>query len=238
MATNPKIGDVSDVIDALQSIENENDRWHLAELLKVKVPNGDDGFDEIIAEAEAAGITKSLSVTTLRLYRDTAKRWPADKRIPGLNFSVHREVLPLIAADGNTNVATRVLRDVERTAKKEHEKVTVARVRAAVRIERKMPPPKTTDAAAKAAFDALHDLQHGAPKLIAAIGSGTDADALSKLHDGLTKTLGHVDKLRARRAQKAAAKKTAAAPKPAAPKAAAPTAKKAPAKKRGNLRGL
>src|SRR5215472_10648050 len=84
-----------EVIEAMRSIHSESDRWHLAEALFKKIPSGLQGFQEIIDKASAEGVAGNLSVNTLRLYRDTASRWPANKRVADVSFSGHREVMAL-----------------------------------------------------------------------------------------------------------------------------------------------
>jgi hypothetical protein len=90
---------VGDVIDAMRSIQTEGERWHLAEELATVIPKGDgEGtvtFATIIDQATSEGVAGKLSVTTLRLYRDTAKRWPKSKRVPNVSFSAHRTAMTL-----------------------------------------------------------------------------------------------------------------------------------------------
>src|SRR3954452_18562555 len=89
----------TDVIEAMRSIQTEGDRWHLAEALRSQVPQGSTGFEEILDEAASAGVAGALKVNTLRLYRDTANRWPATERVPNVSFSAHREAMVLPIED-------------------------------------------------------------------------------------------------------------------------------------------
>jgi hypothetical protein len=233
--TNPSAFD--EVIDAMRSIQTEGDRWHLAESLAVLVPSGVSGFGDVIDKASKEGVVGKLSVTTLRLYRDTALRWPADKRVPNVGFSAHREAIRNI---DNATEAARILRDVAKT--QGASKVTVSAVRKAVAIKQGKAvatAPKPTATATKA-VDVLRDLENGGSDLIAAISGGTDADTLDKLHSGLTKAIAHVERLRAKATQKAAAAKGKAQGTPRESAAAKPAAKKAAAtsKAQGDLRGL
>ncbi len=237
MSTNPAA-----VIDAMRSIQTEGDRWRLAEALATEIPTGNDGFAEIIDQATAAEVVGTLSATTLRLYRDTANRWPTDKRVANVSFSAHREVMVL----DSMAQRTRMLNDLSKNLGPA--KVTVAAVRKAVAVSQgKAPaaPASANGSASKATLDVLADVIAGSPALIKAISSTTSADDLDKLHAGLNKALAHVDRLRAKANAKATAAAKAAA-RPAAkvpatkPAAKAPAAKKAPARRKaqGDLRGL
>jgi hypothetical protein len=226
------------VIDSMRSIVTETDRWKLAEALKAAVPSGgNDRFGEIVDKATAEGVIGGLSANTLRLYRDTACRWPdASTRIPNISFSAHREVLPLGATDGR-----KLLEDMVRTSGPA--KVTVAAVRKNVKIKQgqrpAVPAPPQPAQPGQMKGDVLVDLQQGGPHLIAAIGNLQDDQMLDQLHAGLQKVIGHVEKLRAKANRKANATKArtpAAEPqKPAAQpqKPAADASRKA-----GDLRGL
>lgn len=218
-----------DVIEAMRSLQTEGDAWRLAEALLARVPVGDNsGFNEIMDEAAAAGVAGKLKATTLRLYRDAANRWPADKRIANVSFSAHREAMVL----ENTAEAVRLLEQLVKANGPGG--VTVQSVRKAVAVKRGVvkPAAATSGAAAKSgrAIDMLADVQTGAKQLIAAIGADTPEDELLKLHNGLSKALAHVERLQARAAKRAATAAKRAprtAPKPRT--AAATPAKKRPA---------
>jgi hypothetical protein len=227
----------SDVIEAMRSIQTESDRWRLAEALAARIPSGDKGLDEIVDAAAAAGVLGKLSKTTLRLYRDAANRWPADKRVANVSFSAHREAMVL----DNINEAARMLGSLVKSSGGA-DKVTVASVRRAVAVKRGTVPAEKATANGSAAttkapaLDVLTDLQAGAPQLIAAIPNATAPTELDRLHAGLSKALAHVERLQAKAAQ--AARKKAAAPKRTAPKAAARKAAATPRRKAvGDLRG-
>lgn len=242
VTTTPVNSDLQNVLDAMRDIQTEGDAWKLAEALVARIPDGLKGFDEIIDQATAAGVVGKLKANSLRLYRDAAKRWPAEKRVAGVSFSAHREAMAL-----GENVADqrKLIEDI-RKGLKPGETVSVASVRQAVRLKRGIAPtPKNQPTAAAAAamsnMDILSDLRSGSPKIIAAIKSSFSESDLEKLQDGLNKALAHVEKLRMRSARaKAAAKKATA------PAAAAATGDgngngnktQTPAPKRGDLRGL
>lgn len=244
MKTNATPAPAAAVIDAMRSIQSEGDRWRLAEALVTEIPAGNDGFAEIIDQATAAQVAGSLSANTLRLYRDTANRWPADKRVANVSFSAHREVMVL---DTMTQ-RTKMLNDLAKNLGPS--KVTVAAVRKAVAVSQGKAPAAAASAngsASKATLDVLADVMAGSPELIKAVGSSTSADDLDKLQAGLNKALAHVDRLRAKaNAKAAAAAKAAARPaaKTPAKPAARPSGSKAPARKtparkaQGDLRGL
>jgi len=230
---------VADVIDAMRSIQSEDDRWHLAEALAKKVPDGTKGFDVILDRAAQEGVGK-YTTHTLRLYRDTAKRWPASKRVANVSFSAHREAMA--ASTTSIDSAKKLLENLAR----QHgaKGVSVQRVREAVQIKngtKRQGGRKAPKGAAAATpvppapeLNVLADLATGASKVIAAIAE--DDPKLDKYQAGLTKALGHVERLRSKVARKAAAKKT---PPTAQTKTTKPVAKKAPVKKaRGDLRGL
>lgn len=225
----PTTGIVS-VIDAMRSLQTEGDRWHLAEVLLAQVPTGYNGLPQIIDQATAAGVAGSLSVNTLRLYRDTAARWPADQRVANVSFSAHREamVLPTIAA------AAKMLGDL--AANLGPSKVTVASVRKAIAVQQGRPvpgsKPGSSTPTSQRAVDVLADLIAGGPQLIAAIPATTEASVLDQLHAGLTKAISHVERLRAKAARKAA-KSTTTPSTPAAVKAPRTNSKRT-----GDLRGL
>lgn len=235
----------AEVIDAMRSIQNESDRWRLAEALAAQIPAGSatDEFKQIVDDAVDAGVVGGLSVTTLRLYRDTANRWPADKRVPNVSFSAHREAMPLEDVDA----AAKMLADLVKTLGAD--KVTVSSVRRAVAVAKNRPlPDAKADAAAAVRVDrttaqVLADIAAGAPQLISAIDGTMELD---RLHAGLNKALAHVEKLRTKAAAKAkrpAAKAPARKPAPKAPAAgakapAATPRKRTPRKPTGDFRGL
>lgn len=225
-----------DVIDRMRDVQTEGDRWELAESLKVLIPTGSNGFAAIIDEATDEGVVGNLSANTLRLYRDTANRWPASKRVPNVSFSAHREAMVL----PNIDSAVKMLNDLVKT--QGAGKVSVASVRKAVAIKQgKQPKAKAgttqTSASGPNAAATLVDLEKAnGSELIKSIGNESDAAKLDAYHASLTKVLAHVEKLRAKaaRAAKPAAKASdkSAADKPA-PKPAAKTGEKA-----GDMRGL
>jgi hypothetical protein len=223
--------DVGVVIDAMRSIQTESDRWHLAEVLAARIPEGVKGFGEILDRASKEGVAGKLSVNTLRLYRDTAKRWPSDKRVVNVSFSAHREAM----AAHSIEDGRRLLADLVKT--QGADKVTVASVRKAVQIKNGTAKPSASKGTATPprSLDVLADLTAGAPKIIAAIVEG-DAN-LDAYQRGLTKALAHVEKLRAKASRKAASAKKAPASK-AAPAKATAAKKVAGAKKAGDLRGM
>src|SRR6185295_7327001 len=83
------------VLDAMNDVQTEGDRWHLAEQLLALVPQGSREFNVIVDKAAQKGVLGKMSATTLRLYRDTAIRWPASKRVKGVGFTAHRESMVL-----------------------------------------------------------------------------------------------------------------------------------------------
>lgn len=240
---------LDNVIDAMRDVQTEGDLWVLAERLVALVPKGDD-FGEVIDRATKEGVVGKLSANTLRLYRNTAQRWPKDKRVANMSFSAHRDamVLPSIGE------AAKMLNDLAKT-KGGAGKVTVADVRQAVAIKQGKKPKGSragvgvTKAQAQYAH-VLADLQDASgAAFIAAIPTNLSSDQLDKLHAGLNKVLGHVDRQRATVARKAkqvqakrAADKQPAKQAPAKPKNGngngkpQVTSKSAPRK--GDLRGL
>ena len=200
-ATTPQKA-TSEVIDAMRSIQTESDLWNLADLLRLAIPEGQTGFVEIITRASDAGVDAGLSGSTLRAYRDTAKKWPKSRRIANVSFSAHREAERLIGKDGGPVTPAA---DLLTAMVKQHGagKVTVAMVRKSVRAAQgKTKKPKASTAAAPSAkvSNVLVDLKAGAPELIAALTAATPD--LDQIHKGLNKALTHVDRLRAKRAQK------------------------------------
>lgn len=233
--TNQAATGMGEVIEAMRSIQSESDRWHLAESLRQMIPSGLTGFSDIIDAATAEGVAGSLSANTLRLYRDAAARWPADKRVPNVSFSAHREAMVLPSIDEAARVLAQLAKQLGAA------KVTVAEVRKAVAVKQ----GKVTKAAAAASSstskgatttqaNVLADLMAGAPTLIASITATTSPTELDKLHAGLTKTIGHVERLRAKAARKA----TAAAKKAPAAKASVRKSTPRGRKSTGDLRGL
>jgi hypothetical protein len=218
----------TEIIEAMRSVQTESDRWRLAEILAKAVPDGTKGFAEIIDAANAEGVGGGLSVNTLRLYRDTAKQWPADKRVPNVSFSAHREVQVLPTTAAGVKVLTALV--------KAHGagNVTVAEVRKAVKIQRGIAPAEKAEGDAKAqpkaVLDILADLKAGSPALIAAIPARTQKDQLDQIHAGLVKALAHVEDLRGRAARAAAKKAAAPSTRRTASTTAKPPAPKAPAK--------
>jgi hypothetical protein len=223
----------TDVIDAMRSLQSESDRWHLAESLAVLIPSGLKGFADLKDQATAAGVGAKLSTTTLRLYRDTANRWPADKRVPNVSFSAHREamVLPI-------DQAVAVLEKLAANLGPAGVSVTEVRRAVAAAQGKALPASRTRTATAGAspAFDVLADLESGAAKLIAAIDPAMDPARLDNIQAGLNKALVHVETLRTKKARKVAAPKVPAAPAPAP--APAPTASPVPVAATGDLRDL
>jgi hypothetical protein len=222
------------VIESMRSVVTETDRWKLAEALQKAIPVGSSGFQEIVDKATAEGVLGGLTVNTLRLYRDTANRWPdPDKRIPNISFSAHREVMPLGAADGR-----KLLEDMVRTSGPTS--ITVAEVRKNVKIKQgQTAPPRTTPATpAPMKGDVLVDLQQGGSQLIAAIGNLQDGNQLDQLHAGLQKVIGHVEKLRAKVVRMANATKVRPATEPQKPAAQPQKSATEAARKVGDIRGL
>jgi hypothetical protein len=225
----------TDVIEAMRSIQTEGDRWHLAEALRSQVPQGSTGFEEILDEAASAGVAGALKVNTLRLYRDTANRWPATERVPNVSFSAHREAMVL----ESTKAAAKMLADLSKNLGPH--KVTVASVRKAIAIQRGNAVPAPAAKAAASTNPApneagiIPDLMKSGRYLIGAITpKDFTADELDQIGNGLTKVLAHVDRLRAKEAQKAqAAAKRQATPK----KAPAAARKRTPAKPKADVKG-
>jgi hypothetical protein len=244
--TTPRTG-TDEVIEAMREIHTESDRWHLAEALHHRIPQGLKGFQEILDKANSEGVAGGLSVNTLRLYRDTAGRWPADKRVAEVSFSAHREVMAL--PNSSVDAQAKLLRDLVRS--QGVGKVTVASVRKAVQVKSGKTPAsrgKSQPAAGAATTQAavqmvniLDDIMSGSPKLIAMIGATTSGSELNKLESGLNKAIAHVQALKMKAARKqASAKKVAAASQKVTPISTAKPetgATKVKAIKRG-LRGL
>lgn len=222
----------------MRSVQSEDDRWHLAEALHALIKTGTNGFDKVLDAANAKGVSGGLSATTLRLYRDTAARWPSAARVPGVSFSAHREAMVMIAPTGSTTKAEKLLKDL---AKNGADKVTVKSVRQAAAIQsgKAARTPKSAGKTAPKGFDVLADLENGARQVLDAINAiGTDTARLDKVHAGVTKALARIEQLRA----KAARAKKAAPVKVTTPPAQKPTVAngkgKSAASKRGDLRDL
>jgi hypothetical protein len=231
---------MSEVIDALRSVETETERWRLADALAKKVPTGLAGFDEILDVAKQRGIRGSLKRNTLRQYRDTAVRWPVRDRLPNVSFTAHKK-----AQDAGTLAdAKRVLEGILKANAKTGDGVSVAQVTAAINAKKGKTTPKGKGqgkkggpapvAQAKAA-EIISDLVTNEGKLlIAAIPKDAPLAHLDKVIAGLKKVLGHAERLQMQAQNKAnAGKKQSSSSTPVT------SIKKAPAKKAaGNLRGL
>jgi hypothetical protein len=235
------------VFTAMRHIQSETERWILADALFEAVPHGEYGLGDLLEEAKQEGVAGKLSVTTLRLYRDTANRWPVASRIPGVSFSAHREAEKGIKSLGATQVA-KILQDMADA--NGPDKVTITAVRAAIAGRQgKSVTPKSP-----ATFDAVADLKKGGGALIKTITASMSVSDLEAVSDGLAKVMVHVNDLRAKAARNAR-KKAPKASTPAkvipitkAPAAApevapvaAPGAAEAPAgprRRKGDIRGL
>ena len=205
-----KVLAMKEVIEAMRSIQTESDRWRLAEALFAEIPAGGGGFSDIIDAATNAHVDGGLTATTLRLYRDTASRWPSDKRVPNVSFSAHREAMVMPTIDEGA----KLLEDLVKTQGGPG-KVTVASVRKAIAVKqgKVSAAPTHGPVASPSTASALNDLKTGGKELIHAIASDTEGDDLDKLQAGLSKVIAHVEQLRARAARKAAtAKAKATAP--------------------------
>lgn len=216
------------VFDAMGSLHDEADRWTLAEALLAAVPQNTSNrwFEKLNDDATSRGIP-TLSVTTLRQYRDTAARWPADKRVKGASFTAHREVQPLIPDDGDTTDARRLLEqliDSHGAAK-----TTAVRVRQAVRAHQGVANPPKPITSTTVSFA---DLMKGGEKMIAAIlGANLAPAALDSIHAGLTAVLTAVEteRVKAARKQGAQAAQAARPVKPTPPPTPAPAPNGEPA---------
>jgi hypothetical protein len=233
---------VREVLDAMESITSESDRWNLADTLSRKIPSGQQdstsgvSFSDIMDEATKAGVAGKLNATTLRLYRDTANRWPSNKRVAGVSFSAHREAMVLKDKDGNDLPVDDQAKLLEDLIKSEGspDKVTVASVRRVIRAKTGK-GAATPQATSKRVTETLEDLKKGGADLIKSIRPDTSSADLDKIHAGLNKVIGHVEKLRVKAASKAKTAKASTAPTPIT------SARKAPAKAAGgagDLRGL
>jgi hypothetical protein len=222
----------TDVIDAMRSIQTEDDLWTLADRLYAALPEGQTGFAAIIQEAADAGVDAGLSGNTLRAYRDTGRKWPVSRRIPNVSFSAHREAEKLIAKDGPVKPAHDHLQSLVK--QNGAAKVTVSMVRQSVKAAQgKTPAGKAANVKKTAAktVSVLDDLRKGAPELIAAMTTAT-AD-LDRIRKGLDKAALHVDRLVAKNAKQQTTSTTpVVAKKSVATKAAAPSTGRRP----GDLR--
>jgi hypothetical protein len=245
-ATEKAIKDhIADLLNAMGAIQNESDRWELADQLAKIVPHGSFGFERIIDAATQANVVGAFSATTLRLYRDTSKNWPDDLRVKGVSFSAHREAerMPTMIE------AKKVLDDVLKT-KGNPQSVSVQAVRQAVKVRK---GAVTTPAAAPTTpavpgghsaitlTEVLADIKAGSTKLINAIPNTTTLAELDKLQTGLKKLAEHVDRLRAtanRKAAAAAAKQGAPNVDTKAEQAAKAAAAAAQPAEAGDMRGL
>jgi hypothetical protein len=219
-------------LETMKTLESETDKWAFADALLDEVPDGQlHRFEDLRKEADEAGLNPA-SEHTLRMYRDTARRWPEDKRVEGVSFSAHRETTD-----------PKVLRDLVK-AMGGTGKVTVKAVREAAAAA-----AGNTAKAAKAkraGFDAISDLLNNkGGKLIDAIDPAVHD--LDTLQVGLNAVLAHVEKLRVKKTR--ASRKRGLQPVPSTPAAPQPKAVKAeakeeateapkPRKPRGDLRGL
>jgi hypothetical protein len=243
MPTNPNPNE-RHVLDAMRSIQTEGDRWQLAEALAAVIPTGSSGFESLVEKAAAEGIKTGLSLTSLRLYRDTANRWPTDMRVGGVTFSAHREAMVLEESHGMAEAA-RMLADLKRTKDAEGKPLTVKSVREAIAVKQGRQIPGAAAAAAAGQptgkiADIIADLKAGGAELQAAIANDTPESDLDKLLAGLNKVLAHVDRLKIKhtRAAKAAATKAATPRTPASTTTptTTPTPRKTTARKAGDLR--
>ena len=169
---------MTDLLSAMSNIQDEADRWDLADRLLKVVPQGTFGFERIIDAATQANVVGQFSATTLRLYRDTARNFPSDMRVKGCSFSAHREAerMPTIPE------AIKVLDDLVKT-KGSPSQVTVQAVRQAVRVRTGKTPPvsqtvgKVTSAGTGASTtlnEVFMDLKAGGTKLINAVPNTTN----------------------------------------------------------------
>lgn len=214
----------SAVLDAMANLQTESDRWHLAEALWQQIPTGVQGFGEIVDAATAAGVAGQLSANTLRLYRDTAVRWPSAKRVAKVSFSAHREAMVIQPLDDAVKMLEGLAKNLG------PDKVTVASVRKAIAVQQGKPVPGTANgskAKTQTSAEVLADLSKGGTELISTIGSALSSDELDKIHAGLTKVIAHVERLRAKAARAAKPKATAAVP----------TVKATPANGKGKVQG-
>jgi hypothetical protein len=214
------------VLEAMQSLNTESDRWTLSDALLVLVPSGVMGFHEVNDAAVQEGVTP-MSVNTQRLYRDTAKMWPASERVENMSFSAHREAVRNL---GVTD-ARRLLLDLQAAAGTK--KVTASAVRKAAAAAAGLPNPVANNKPS-AATVVLGDLAAGGKEMVAAVRKMPAAD-LDAVALGLNAVLVALDKRRAAASKRGAATRTAKAkelpanvtPMKKVAKAAAPVAAKA-----------
>jgi hypothetical protein len=227
-----------EVIEAMRHIQTEGERWALAEALQRRIPSGSTGFADLIDKAQAEGVAGKLTATTLRLYRDTANRWPKADRVANVSFSAHREAMVLISSTGDTAAAAKMLADLVKNQGVGN--VSVASVRRAIAVKQGKALPTKPSASASAGIDVVKDLKKGGASIISSIPATTTPADLEAINAGLLKVIGHVERLRAKAARNAA--KAKAAPKVAAPKVApAPAAGNGATptpKARPDMRGL
>jgi hypothetical protein len=237
---------MSEVIDALRSVETEQERWQLADALAKQIPTGIRGFTEIVDAAKNAGVRGNLKPNTLRQYRDTSVRWPTKERVGGVSFTAHKAAQDA----GSLADSKRVLEGILRKNAKTGAGVTVAEVKAAIAAKKGKPvvkgpgQGKKTGKAATAAApvaqakaaDIISDLVTNDGKLlIAAIPKDTPLAHLDKVITGLKKVLGHAERLQLQAQNKAAAGKSGNKQN-VTPIKRAPVAKKSGTA--GNIRGL
>lgn len=248
MSTNHNLN-TAPILDAIRNMQNETSAWVLADALAAEIPSGMTGLAQILDEAKGLGIAgKKLTVNTLRLYRDSANRWPAADRVENVSFSAHRAAMVLEKAE-----AKKLLETLAATLGAAN--VTVAQVRDAVAAKRGTPTKMPTAAAVSANQSmnpnqgqqgpawqtmAIADLTHNTgADLVGAITDTTDLDAL---HRGLTAVLTAVESAKAKAARKAKATKapttteTTESDDPGA-KTTRPRTRKAP-NATGDIRGL
>lgn len=217
----PSQKNYADVIDAMRSVSNEDELWNLSEVLLKHVPEGTHGFSDICDAAMKEGLG-GYSIHTLRLYRDTAKRWPANRRLKNVSYSAHREVMrsPSPSIDDWTKTLQDVYDNPDRASGGPNN-VTVAAVRRAIANKsgrtapvraagqgttRKGSSVPSSGGPITNATTVLSDLKNGGSQLIAVIKPDIDQSDLRKVRDGLNKVLHHVDGIEAKAAQRAARK--------------------------------
>jgi hypothetical protein len=199
-------GLVKDTLEAMRSVETEADRWVLCDALVKLVPEGERGFDVLWDRAISDKILPAkggkLSKTTLKLYRNTGKLWPAKDRVPGVSFSGHREFEIVDASK-----RAKMLKDLAAQGP-----VTIKTIRAAAAAAtgKNLPAPKVAAAPVMTGQvgDVLADLKAGGARLIKAITVQTSLEDLLELKRGLNKVLGHVEALESRKNAKPAVRPT------------------------------
>ena len=209
----PKVSaDVQSVLDAMATVQTERDTWVLADALVVAVPKGGDATFEPLCDLAAQFKVDGTGFKpqTLRLYRDTAKAWPAEERIPGVSFSAHREVQN--AKELGTFAQKRKTLEQLVVTQGSPGKVTVSSIRRAVKAKGPMAQPGTATTAAPSApqvNSTVQDLKGGGKQLIAGIPRGLSIDELKEIKTGLNAVLTHVEALISRAPREAAEKKMA-----------------------------